>query len=238
MPNSAGTGFVSGLTVTGNNGLQTATISAGACRDSTNVFTMVSTGTLTITMTTVGANGRDAGAATDGVWYVFVISTATGALAALASTSSTAPTLPGGYVYFRRVGTLTYISGAVVGTVTAGQDSIRTTIYTTTISQLSSSAGNFTQSWANYVPATAHLFYSGFHWFSTANANYSNSMTMDSSPWEGFFLIDSDGFSSGRGMIEGTIPLRPGGTRVFTATRSGAGTMGWYSYCMGYQESV
>jgi hypothetical protein len=59
---------------------------------------------ITITTTTRGANGLDAGSMGDASWYaVYVIYNGT-TIAGLISLSGTNPTLPSGYIYFARVG--------------------------------------------------------------------------------------------------------------------------------------
>lgn len=58
---------------------------------------------VTINLTTTGANALDTGALASGTWYnIFLISTGTG-VAGLASTSAT-PTLPATYLYYVRLG--------------------------------------------------------------------------------------------------------------------------------------
>jgi len=61
---------------------------------------------VTINLTTVGANGRDAGSEASSTWYyIWVIyNPTTTTIAGLFSTSSTSPTMPSGYTYKKRVG--------------------------------------------------------------------------------------------------------------------------------------
>lgn len=75
----------------------------GACRDSTDVIDMRSSSTITVNPAVTGVNGLDTGALVVNTWYyVYLISGPSG-VAGLMSTSDP-PTLPGSYVYYRRVG--------------------------------------------------------------------------------------------------------------------------------------
>jgi hypothetical protein len=100
-------GLIDGL-ITSNNATSPNSkidIAAGVARDSTNAFTMVSNGTLTIDCGVTGANGIDAGVLANNTWYfIYLIGKPDGTVAGLASTSAAAPTLPGGYTYKRRIG--------------------------------------------------------------------------------------------------------------------------------------
>lgn len=232
-------GHIYGCNVTGNNATQTATVAVGSARSDADDANIKVTSPLTCTMTTTGENGRDAGSAVNGVWHIYVIrKSSDGTVGCLASLSSTSPTMPSGYDQKRRVGALTYISSAVVGTVQYGYGSVRSTNYTSSISQFNSTTGGFTFNWSAYVPSTAHLMHSGFHWYSAANVSYDNQASMNSSPWTSGFYIDNSGYAIARGGPVPTIPLIQGGTRVVTFTRTGTGTHGIYQYCYGYEESV
>ena len=93
-----------GLTLTFSS-VTTYTIGTGYCRDSTNVIDINVGSTLTVAITSSGANGLDTGAESSNQWYhYYVIMKADGTVAGLMSTSSSSPTLPSGYVYFRLVG--------------------------------------------------------------------------------------------------------------------------------------
>lgn len=84
-------------------------------RDTTRVFTLSWTGTLSAVITSAGAGGLDTGAETANTWYaVHVIGdiSRVNATAALLSLSATAPTLPAGYDVFRRLGWVRNDSGS------------------------------------------------------------------------------------------------------------------------------
>lgn len=82
-------------------------ISAGAAVDEiAQAGVMTSAIVLTMDAATTGANGLDSGSLTTATWYhVFVIGKTNGIVAAFASTSLT-PTLPVGYTYRRRLGSV------------------------------------------------------------------------------------------------------------------------------------
>jgi microcystin-dependent protein len=102
--------FLTGLTLSRNSGTPTTKIdmAIGQAADSTNTLLITTSGTLTADCTTVGANGLDAGSLANNTWYhVYLIALAAGATPAiLLSTSASAPTLPGSYIYKRRVGSV------------------------------------------------------------------------------------------------------------------------------------
>lgn len=102
--------FLTGLTLSRNSGTPTTKIdmAIGQAADSTNALLITTSGTLTADCTTVGANGLDAGALANNTWYhVYMIALSAGATPAiLVSTSASAPTLPGSYIYKRRVGSV------------------------------------------------------------------------------------------------------------------------------------
>ncbi len=75
--------------------------------DGLGAFFLAQSVSLTINAATVGANGLDAGSLANSTWYhMWVISNGT-TVAGLLSTSATAPTMPSGYTYKMRVGTVT-----------------------------------------------------------------------------------------------------------------------------------
>lgn len=89
------------------------TIATGKCRDSTNAINMALVAPITKSLTAAWAagnnnGGRDTGSLANGQsWYVFIIYNPTShATDAIFSQSATAPTLPSGYTFFRRVGSL------------------------------------------------------------------------------------------------------------------------------------
>jgi len=101
-------GYLAGCGTSNNSGAPNTKIdvAAGMCADSTNAALIrVTAGT--IDCGTVGANGLDAGALANSTWYhIFAIMKADTTQALLASTSASAPTLPSGYTYFRRLGSV------------------------------------------------------------------------------------------------------------------------------------
>jgi hypothetical protein len=85
----------------------TLTVAAIACRDSTNVYDLTTTSTLTINAAVVGVNGIDTGAfAASKCYAVFIIGDSAGfnTPKALISLSATAPVMPTGYDILRRIG--------------------------------------------------------------------------------------------------------------------------------------
>lgn len=81
-------------------------IAVGACRDDTDAFDIKAAATLTIDFGTTGANGLDTGALANATWYHnFAIAKGDGTVAGFGSTSLT-PTLPSGYSYKRRLGSV------------------------------------------------------------------------------------------------------------------------------------
>ena len=103
--NMVNTGFLDGLRSIFNT-VSTVDISAGACRDSKDVYTMMVDATLTANIAASGVNGLDTGSeAADTLYAKHVIGDSTGVNmpASLLSISATAPTLPSGYDVFRRV---------------------------------------------------------------------------------------------------------------------------------------
>jgi len=133
----------------------------------------VSSVSVTINLTTNGANGLDSGSVAEATWYSIWIIYNGSTIAGLASTSSSSPTLPSGYIYYARFGwvrtqpsstnlqaTLQYGRRAqyVVGT------------QTTALPVMASNAtGNpFTPTWtavsvSNYVPTTASVIHGVFY---------------------------------------------------------------------------
>ena len=80
---------------------------------------------VTLSTGTTGVNGRDTGSLTANTWYyLYVIyNPTTTTVASLMSTSSTAPTLPSGYTYFVRVGSvLTNASSYLYRTIQRGNN--------------------------------------------------------------------------------------------------------------------
>jgi hypothetical protein len=95
------------LSTTGLSDLTTVTADYVACRSANGDFIVPSAVSLSISTVVSGVNGLDTGSAAYNAWYnVFVIVKPDGTVAGLLSLSATAPTLPSGYAYFSRVGTI------------------------------------------------------------------------------------------------------------------------------------
>lgn len=107
------------LVVTNNSGTPDTHVDIDAdsviLRDTNNVSICVNSVNLTIDCTTTGANALDASSLANSTWYfLFVIfNPTTGTTAGLASTSATSPTLPSGYTFFSRVGSIPTNGSAV-----------------------------------------------------------------------------------------------------------------------------
>lgn len=103
-------GYIAGLTLSNNVGTPNTKVdvAAGACRDSTNFINIDLLASVTIDFTTTGANALDAGTIAASTWYhIYAIGKADGVTSAgLASTSASAPTMPSGYSYKRRIGSV------------------------------------------------------------------------------------------------------------------------------------
>jgi hypothetical protein len=100
-------------------------VTAGECIDSTGAA-RITWSALTKQLDAsfsagTGAGGRDTGAIANNTWHVFAIkkdSDGTGDI--LFSLSATAPTMPSGYTYFRRIGSIRRVSAAITGFVQDG----------------------------------------------------------------------------------------------------------------------
>lgn len=92
--------------------MNSITVGTGVCSDSANTAKMSLTSAITKKLDTVWASGSgngglDSGTKSINTWYhVFLISKSDGTTDSLYSLSATAPTLPGGYSYFRRIGSI------------------------------------------------------------------------------------------------------------------------------------
>lgn len=101
-------GLLYGLELSRNAGTPNSQIdiSAGRCADDTNAVLLVSPGVLTVNFATTGANGLDTGSLANGTWYhLFLIGHTDGTIAGFGSTSLS-PTLPSGYAWKRRLGSV------------------------------------------------------------------------------------------------------------------------------------
>lgn len=141
-------------------------ISAGECRDSTDVDDILVPSTLTPSLTTSGAGGLDTGAEANATFYhVYVIKNpSSGAVSSLLSTSSTSPTLPSGYTRFRRVGCFQNGgNGDIVPFMCVGVQRTRTyEVWATQSFFMALSGGSATAytdvSLSNTAPSTAKAF--------------------------------------------------------------------------------
>jgi hypothetical protein len=105
-------GYLSGLTLS-NNATTPNTkvdIAAGVCVDSGNAVFMKSASTLTVDFGTTGANGLDTGTiAASKVYHIWAIAKTDGTIAGFANRddlTGLSPTLPSGYSYKRRLGSV------------------------------------------------------------------------------------------------------------------------------------
>jgi hypothetical protein len=83
-------------------------IGQGACRDSTDSFTIKVTNEITVSLTESGKNGLDTGSEVSNTWYYVwaIYNSTTKEVAGLLSTSSTSPLMPSGFTLKRRIGSL------------------------------------------------------------------------------------------------------------------------------------
>ena len=98
--------YVNGLVVSVTS-TTALSVSAGICRDSTNIFDMTLASATAISSAVNGVNGLDTGTIAASTCYaVFVIADSSGfnATKTLISLSATAPVMPTGYDIFRRIG--------------------------------------------------------------------------------------------------------------------------------------
>lgn len=125
---------------------------------------------LSIALTTSGANGLDTGSEASNTWYyVYAIyNPSTATAAGLLSASSTSPTLPSGYTFYRRIGAVrNNASSNLYRTLQKGSTVVYTigTNPTATLTMISGSSGSIsTPTWTavsttSYVPPTAISIY-------------------------------------------------------------------------------
>jgi len=101
-------GLLYGLELSRNSGTPNSQIdiSAGRCADDSNAVLLVAPGVLTVNFATTGANGIDTGSLANNTWYhLFLIGHTDGSIAGFGSTSLS-PTLPSGYTWKRRLGSV------------------------------------------------------------------------------------------------------------------------------------
>lgn len=120
-------------------------MASGQCRDSTNIFDMVSDDALALSSATSGLGGLDTGAiAASTRYYVHLVTDQVSANPAgmMISLSATAPTLPFGYNAFRRLGTvMTDGSAHFLKFYASGVDNVRYIQYDAPISVTITSSG-------------------------------------------------------------------------------------------------
>jgi len=144
------------------------TADAVALANSSNAAYFATSVSTTLATGTAGANGLDTGSLAASTWYyIFVIyNSTTNTVACLMSLSATGPTLPSGYTYFARVGSLrTDGSMNIIGFIQKGRD-FRYTVgknLSALPTMVSGSAGNVgTPTWVAvavgaFVPSTASM---------------------------------------------------------------------------------
>lgn len=124
-----------------------------------NPFTGSGSISLTLDVSTSGANGLDTGSLTASTWYYIFLCYGTSGLCCLASTSSTAPTLPSGYAQFVRVGALRYgSSNAFLASIQHG----KYTKYIGTMYQIASGSTGGESTFtaydiSDYIPGTSYI---------------------------------------------------------------------------------
>lgn len=139
----------------------TMTLTAGQCRNSSNVNDITLSASVTINTATTGANGLDQGAMGNDTRYtVYAIGSSTGAAdsAGIISTDASSPLLPGDYDMYLRVGTvLTNGSAQILPFFQSGNGLTRFMMYDTPIQELSNgTATTFTDvDFSSSVPDTA-----------------------------------------------------------------------------------
>lgn len=123
------TAFLSGMVLSNDAGTPASKIdiSAGACRNSTDVDNIV-IGSFVKNLTTTwvvgtGNAGLDTGTVANSTYHVFVIKRPdTGLVDMLFSLSPTAPTLPTNYTLFRRVGSIVRSAGSILAFIQDGDN--------------------------------------------------------------------------------------------------------------------
>lgn len=106
-------------------------VAAGECRDSTNAVNLrwsSFTGKQLDAFWAAGsaAGMRDTGSIGNGTWHIYaILKDSDGTVDILASTSASSPTMPGGYTYFRRIGSILRESASIVSFVQDGDDFMR-----------------------------------------------------------------------------------------------------------------
>jgi len=122
LPAGAPRSYLAGYALSNNAGGTTAIdVAAGVARDSTNVIDIVLASAVTAkTLGTAWAAGNsqgmlDTGTVGNNTYHVYAIrKDSDGSVDVLASLSVSAPTMPAGYTYFRRIGSIIRSSGAIL----------------------------------------------------------------------------------------------------------------------------
>jgi len=200
-------------TVTSNTA---ATIAADYCP-----YTQASI-SLTLSMSTTGANAIDTGTVSASTWYyTYVIyNPTTNTVACLASTSSSSPTLPSGYTFYVRVGAiLTNSSSYLYRIIQRGhraQYIVDGTILTGMLRLASGASGTpatpgwTTVSTSSYVPSTAKsidlaLFgYGGTKVLVAPNSNYGGYNSTTNPPFASNFPYNNTNVSNVSILLEST----------------------------------
>jgi hypothetical protein len=117
LPQPVTRSYLAGLTLatTGNGVSAQATASPGVCADDTNTVMLQVAQTLTVDLTVSGAGGLAPGETrrANTFYHVFVIGKADGTTALMAN-SGLSPTLPTGYLYKRRIGSVATQGGSLI----------------------------------------------------------------------------------------------------------------------------
>jgi hypothetical protein len=204
----------SGLSITNNSGTPntqiTAIVGQAVVTNSSGLGIFYSGGTLTINLATTGANGLDTGSIAASTFYhVFIIYNGT-TFAGLASTSATSPSLPSGYTYSMRIGTMQ----------TDGSSHLRKTYQTGRRVKFSSSAptiGTGTITYATFFPSTSEA---------ALIQGITSTVTNDTwsiSDMDGIVVAAQGALPSGSGEVVTAIgTVQNSGGTTFTASGTGA----------------
>jgi hypothetical protein len=106
-------------------GIATATVAADQVVMTTGTAYITKAISVTLTLSSSGANGLDTGSRAAATWYYIyaIYNPTTDTVACLASTSSTAPTMPSGYTFKARIGVIRTAAGGtnLMGTYQFGR---------------------------------------------------------------------------------------------------------------------
>ena len=138
-------------------------IDEGYCRSDDDTENILVSSTITVNITSSGANGLDTGSEASNTWYyVWIIkNTTSGAVAGLLSTSSSSPTLPSGYTKKRRIGSVRNDgSSDLLNFNMIGNGSVREYVYDpiwNTVLNNGTATGWTDLDCSYFVPATSRL---------------------------------------------------------------------------------